>query len=183
MISTTTTQKTAPTSKPWRARAVATTTGAALIGAAIFGATAASAAGPSSSPAAGPSSSAAAGTPAAKGSAAPARQHAKNTFGRHLSREFRVDIQAKDNLGDRAHVLAYALISHPKAFAKLPQNLQTDLKALEGAAAADRNADALNIKNTALNGGYGDKIQKRAHAIQIRISRARISQSVAPAKP
>ncbi|MCZ2401917.1 hypothetical protein IV498_01635 [Paenarthrobacter sp. Z7-10] len=183
------THKAPSASKRWPARIIATGTGAALIGAAIFGVTSASAAtrGPSAPASGTPSSAAAgigaaaaakagagagAGSAAAKSSAKAAGKHAKNGYLRHLARELRVEVQAKDNFGDRAHVLAFALISHPQAFAKLPQNLQADLKALEAAAAPDRDSAAQKIKDTALNGGYGDKIQKRAKAILARIAKA-----------
>jgi len=72
--------------------------------------------------------------------------------------------------------VAYVLIHHTDAFAKLPANLQADLKTLESAAAADRDGDATKIKDTALNGGYGNKIQEQAKTIQTNATQM-------PAKP
>lgn len=152
----------------WRVRAGAAAAGAVLIGGAVLGATSASAAGQSPAPSAG-ATSAAAGSGNGKQSAA-------HPFARALRNELRVDLQGADGFGDKAHEIAYVLIHHTKAFEKLPANLQADLKTLEAAAAPDRDGDAAKIKDTALNGGYGDKIQKAAKAIQ-----AKAAQT--PAKP
>ncbi len=89
-----------------------------------------------------------------------------------MREELRIDLRAKTGFGDKAHVLAYGLINHPKAFAKLPANLQTDLKTLEAAPAAERDADAVKIKDTALNGGYGAALQTEAKAIQTKMAQA-----------
>ncbi|MFP3571032.1 hypothetical protein, partial [Paraburkholderia sp. SIMBA_030] len=60
----------------------------------------------------------------------------------------------------------------------------TDLKTLEAAAASERDSDATKIKDTALNGGYGDKIQKAAKAIQTKLSQPSATPSATPsAKP
>lgn len=64
--------------------------------------------------------------------------------------------------GDRAAKAAAALVNHPKLFAKLPPALQADVKALKDAAPAERVQDAYKIKTTALSGGYGAEVQKRA---------------------
>ncbi len=82
--------------------------------------------------------------------------------------------------GHRLHTqaVAFRLINHTAAFGKLPANLQSDLKTLEEAAASDRDGDATQIKGTALNGGYGDQIQKEAKALQ-----TRLAQAPATAKP
>ncbi|MCX6499231.1 MAG: hypothetical protein NTU93_10580 [Arthrobacter sp.] len=64
--------------------------------------------------------------------------------------------------GDRAAKAATALVNHPQVFAKLPAALQADVKTLKDAPAADRVKDAYKIKTTALSGGYGAEIQKRA---------------------
>lgn len=158
-----------PSARLWRVRAGAAAAGAVLIGGAVLGATSASAASQSPSPSAGASTAAA----AAPGNG---KQAAARPFARALRTELRVDIQAKDGFGDKAHEVAYILIHHADAFAKLPANLQADLKTLEAAAASDRDGDAAKIKDTALNGGYGDKIQKAAKAIE-----AKAAQT--PAKP
>ena len=68
--------------------------------------------------------------------------------------------------GDRAAKAATALVNHPQAFAKLPAALQADLTTLKNAAPADRVADAYKIKTTALSGGYGAGIQKRAETAE-----------------
>jgi hypothetical protein len=68
--------------------------------------------------------------------------------------------------GDRAAKAATALENHPQVFAKLPAALQTDVTALKDAAPADRVKDAYKIKTTALSGGYGAAIQKRAEALE-----------------
>ena len=154
----------------WRVRAGAAAAGAVLIGGAVLGATAASAASQSPSPSAGASSAA-----AASGSGT-GKQHAAHPFVRALRTELTVDIQAKSGFGDKAHEIAYGLIHNTKAFAKLPANLQADLKTLEAAAASDRDGDAAKIKDNALNGGYGDQVQKEAKAIQTKAAQT-------PAKP
>lgn len=183
------------TKRRWRNRAIAAATGTVLLGAAVFGATAASAASSSQSPSAG---TALAGTPSSSGSvmaaststssptssASPsagttAKHPGKHPFVRVLRQELRIDIQGKPGFGDNAHEVAYLLIHHKTGFGKLPANLQADLKTLEGAAAADRDADAGKIKGTALNGGYGDQIQKLAKAVQANLAKA----PTAPATP
>lgn len=68
-------------------------------------------------------------------------------------------------VGDRAAKAAAALVNHPKLFAKLPPALQTDVKALKDAAPAERVQDAYKIKTTALSGGYGVEVQKRAEQL------------------
>ncbi|KRE91869.1 hypothetical protein ASG86_01545 [Arthrobacter sp. Soil764] len=73
---------------------------------------------------------------------------------------------SSDNPGAGLQKVADQLISHPKLFAKLPANLQADLTALKNAAPADLDAQAKMIKDTALNGGYGAKVQKMAEALQ-----------------
>jgi hypothetical protein len=155
----------------WRIRVGATAAGAVLIGGAVLGATAALADSQSPSPSAGAPS--AAPTAAKPGSGTNDTRH---PFARALRTELRVDIQARAGFGDKAHEVAYVLIHHTEAFAKLPANLQADLKTLESAAAADRDGDATKIKDTALNGGYGNKIQEQAKTIQTNATQM-------PAKP
>lgn len=70
------------------------------------------------------------------------------------------------NPGAGLQKVADQLISHPKLFAKLPANLQTDLTALKNTAPADLDTQANKIKDSALNGGYGDRIQKMAKALE-----------------
>ncbi len=153
-----------------RNRVIGSAAGAALLAAALFGVSAASAAEPAPQTAAsGPATSS---PSAAPGTAAAAPAHAKHPLVATLRKELRIGLQAKPGFGDNDHVVAYALIHHPKAFAKLPANLQSDLKTLEAASAAERDADAGNIKDTALNGGYGTAIQTHAEAIQTRLATA-----------
>lgn len=74
---------------------------------------------------------------------------------------------SKPNYGQRAAKIAtFILDKRPKLAAKLPAALQTDLKALKDAADGDRVAKATHIKDTALNGGYGPKIQAQAKRMQ-----------------
>lgn len=62
--------------------------------------------------------------------------------------------------------VADQLINHPKVFAKLPTNLQADLTALKNASPADADGQANKVKDAALNGGYGAKIQKMAQSLE-----------------
>ncbi|WP_028265584.1 hypothetical protein [Arthrobacter sp. MA-N2] len=74
---------------------------------------------------------------------------------------------SKPNYGQRAAKIAtFILDKRPKLAAKLPAALQADLKALKDAADGDRLAKASHIKDTALNGGYGPKIQAQAKRMQ-----------------
>ncbi|GAC1501774.1 MAG: hypothetical protein NVS2B15_24310 [Pseudarthrobacter sp.] len=70
------------------------------------------------------------------------------------------------NPGAGLQQVADQLISHPKLFAKLPVGLQTDLTGLKNAAPADLDAQANKIKETAVNGGYGDRVQKMARHLE-----------------
>ncbi len=168
----------APSGRRWRKRAAAAATGAVLIGAGIFGAAAASAAG--ASPSSTASQSAAPAAPAAKSAA---KHHAKRPEVRLLRRELRIDIQAKAGFGDRAHVVAYGLIHHRSAFAKLPAKLQADLSSLEAAAAGSRDTAAALLRNTALDGGYGAAIQKQAKGIAAKLAAAPATAAPATAAP
>ncbi|MHC6218905.1 hypothetical protein [Arthrobacter sp. MMS24-S77] len=74
---------------------------------------------------------------------------------------------SKPNYGQRAAKIAtFILDKRPNLAAKLPAALQADLKALKDAADGDRVAQATHIKDTALNGGYGPKIQAEAKRLQ-----------------
>ncbi|MBG0739834.1 hypothetical protein IV500_10600 [Paeniglutamicibacter antarcticus] len=159
-----------PQKRTGRRRVAAAAAGASLLAAGLFGVSAASAADATPS-AATPTSAASAPSP---GSTTAAAGHAQQNRTSHVHatvrEELRIDLRAKTGFGDTAHVAAYGLIHHPKAFAKLPANLQTDLKALEAAPAAERDADAVKIKDTALNGGYGAAIQTEAKTIQTKMA-------------
>lgn len=156
----------------WRKRTAAAAAGAVILGAGIFGGTAAFASGPSPSLAASTSAPAAGAhiTAGAQGLKTAAKNHAKRPEVRLLRKELRIDIQAKTGYGDKAHVVAFVLIQHRAAFAKLPTQLKTDLSSLEAAPAASRDADAALIKSTALGGGYGAAIQKEAQAITAKLA-------------
>lgn len=74
---------------------------------------------------------------------------------------------SKANYGQRAAKIAISILDkRPKLAAKLPAALQADLKALKDAADGDRVAKATHIRDTALNGGYGPKIQAQAKRMQ-----------------
>lgn len=77
---------------------------------------------------------------------------------------------SSDNPGAGLQQVADQLLSHPKVFAKLPANLQTDLTTLKNTAPADLDPQANKIKDNALNGGYGAKVQKMAQALQKKAS-------------
>lgn len=73
----------------------------------------------------------------------------------------------KPNYGQHAAKIAtFILDKRPKLAAKLPAALQADLKALKDAADGERVAKATHIRDTALNGGYGPKIQAQAKRMQ-----------------
>ncbi|MBB6406021.1 hypothetical protein [Arthrobacter sp. AZCC_0090] len=96
---------------------------------------------------------------------------AKSALARHpLSAALRFFVNgdsSKPNYGQRAAKIAtFILDKRPKLAAKLPAALQADLKALKDAADGDRVAKATHIKDTALNGGYGPKIQAQAKRMQ-----------------
>ncbi|WP_284987409.1 hypothetical protein [Arthrobacter sp. fls2-241-R2A-172] len=152
----------APNGRSGRTKMIrgAAAAGAVLLGGLAIGTTTAAAATPSPAPTA-----SAPATAGAQGTAPGAHK-----FGRALRTELRVGIKAETGFGDKAHEVAYILIHHDKAFSKLPETLQSDLKTLEAAPAAERDSDAQKIKDTALNGGYGDKVQKIAKAIQTKLT-------------
>ncbi|MEZ2391866.1 hypothetical protein AB6813_20430 [bacterium RCC_150] len=74
---------------------------------------------------------------------------------------------SKPNYGQRAAKIAtFILDKRPKLAAQLPAPLQADLKALKDAAPADQLVKATAIKNNALSGAYGAKIQEQAKRMQ-----------------
>ncbi|WP_168223172.1 hypothetical protein [Pseudarthrobacter sp. NIBRBAC000502770] len=77
-----------------------------------------------------------------------------------------INADSPQAVGDRAAKAAEALVNHPQLFAKLPAALQADVTTLKDAPAADRVKDAYKIKTTALSGGYGPEVQKRAEALE-----------------
>ncbi|MFF2299953.1 hypothetical protein [Arthrobacter sp. NPDC058127] len=116
-------------------------------------------------------STTAAATSQPTATAATASVAAKTALGRHpLAASLRFFVNgdsSKPNYGQRAAKIAtFILDKRPKLAAKLPAPLQADLKALKDAADGDRVAKATHIRDTALNGGYGPKIQAEAKRMQ-----------------
>jgi hypothetical protein len=117
------------------------------------------------------SSTTAAATSQPTATAATAAAAAKTALARHpLAAGLRFFVNgdsSKPNFGQRAAKIAtFILDKRPKLAAKLPAALQADLKALKDAADGDRVAKATHIRDTALNGGYGPKIQAQAKRMQ-----------------
>ncbi|GAB3559362.1 hypothetical protein GCM10027405_07280 [Arthrobacter alkaliphilus] len=106
--------------------------------------------------------------PAPSATASPSAGAKKGTHegAGNLGAFLRLDANSPQAAGDRAAKAAAELVAHPKVFSKLPATLQADLTALKDAAPADRVKDAVKIKTTALSGGYGADIQKRAENLQ-----------------
>jgi len=113
----------------------------------------------SASPSAPPATSTATPAPSATAKAA---AHAGL---RGLGVFLQINADSPQAAGDRAAKAATALVNHPQMFAKLPAALQADVTALKDAAPAERVKDAYKIKTTALSGGYGADIQKRAEQL------------------
>ncbi|WP_284980541.1 hypothetical protein [Arthrobacter sp. efr-133-TYG-118] len=116
-------------------------------------------------------SATAAATSQPEATAATAAVAAKTALARHpLAVGLRFFVNgdsSKPNYGQRAAKIAtFILDKRPKLAAKLPAALQADLKALKDAADGDRLAKATHIRDTALNGGYGPKIQAQAKRLQ-----------------
>ncbi|MCZ9882140.1 hypothetical protein [Arthrobacter sp. B2a2-09] len=113
----------------------------------------------------------AAATSQSEATAATAAVAAKTALVRHpLAAGLRFFVNgdsSKPNYGQRAaRIATFILDKRPKLAAKLPAALQADLKALKDAADSDRVAKATHIRDTALNGGYGPKIQAQAKRMQ-----------------
>lgn len=68
--------------------------------------------------------------------------------------------------GSKAQAIAKKLVSDHRLFSQLPEALQTDITSLADASHADRAADALKIKKTALGGGYGPAYAQAATGLQ-----------------
>lgn len=133
-----------------------------LLGGGVIAANAATSSSPSTTAAASSQSDATAATATAA---------AKTALARHpLAAGLRFFVNgdsSKPNYGQRAAKIAtFILDKRPKLAAKLPAALQADLKALKDAADGDRVAKATHIRDTALNGGYGPKIQAQAKRMQ-----------------
>lgn len=68
--------------------------------------------------------------------------------------------------GVAAQKFAALAIGQTELFSKLPAALQADLTTLKNASSTERDADAQKIATTALDGGYGAKIQRMATALK-----------------
>jgi hypothetical protein len=68
--------------------------------------------------------------------------------------------------GGKAQAIAKRLVSDDQLLSQLPGALRSDVRALAGASHADRAADALKIKKTALSGGYGQEYAQAAKGLQ-----------------
>ena len=130
-----------------------------LLGGGVIAANAATSSSPSTT-------AAATSQPAATATAAAKKALARHPLAAGL-RFFVNGDSTKPNYGQRAAKIAtFILDKRPKLAAKLPAALQADLKALKDAADGDRVAKATHIRDTALNGGYGPKIQAQAKRMQ-----------------
>lgn len=83
-----------------------------------------------------------------------------------LKKELRADLSEGKDAGEKAQNVAETLAGHPVLFESLPANLQTDLTELKDASATDRTAVAETITATAVDGGYGELVQKLALKIE-----------------
>ena len=79
--------------------------------------------------------------------------------------EIRVDISANGTTGATGAGIAATLSEHPRLFAKLPANLQTDVTALKNAPASADTARVLGIEKAAAAGSYGQQIQTLAQQL------------------
>jgi hypothetical protein len=76
--------------------------------------------------------------------------------------EIRTDISASTTMGAAGAGIAATVSEHPRFFAKLPAQLQSDVTALKNAPAADTTARVLGIEGAAAAGSYGQQIQTLA---------------------
>lgn len=81
-----------------------------------------------------------------------------------LTKDLRADLQGATG-AEKTEEMSDTLANHPELFESLPENLQADLTALN-AAEEGSEAAAEKIETTALDGGYGEDIQKLAEEIQ-----------------
>jgi hypothetical protein len=79
---------------------------------------------------------------------------------------FQVSANGGQINGGKAQAIAKKLVSDHRLFSQLPEALQTDIRSLADASHADRAADALKIRKTALGGGYGQEYAQAAKALQ-----------------
>lgn len=68
--------------------------------------------------------------------------------------------------GAKAQAIAKRIVADAPLFSLLPDSLQSDLTALKDASVTDRTAEAKKIVSTALDGGYGNAIQKLAEQLK-----------------
>lgn len=140
--------------------AVALLAGGTMIGAAG----AANAAGTTSG------SAPAASAPATSSGHAHAARHRPNAA---LRGAVRAVLAGTPHSADRAAVAAIELVDfRPKLLAKLPANLQSDLKTLAAASAEGRAGDVGRIKAAALDGTYGAQVKRLFTRIQGNLAKA-----------
>ena len=76
--------------------------------------------------------------------------------------EIQTDISKSGSIGAAGAGIATTLSEHPRLFAKLPANLQSDVTNLAKAPAAESTARALGIEGAAAAGAYGQRVQALA---------------------
>jgi hypothetical protein len=79
--------------------------------------------------------------------------------------ELRTDISAGGTSGATGAAIAATVSEHPRLFAKLPANLQSDVTALKNAPASADTARVLGIEKAAAAGSYGQQIQTLAQQL------------------
>jgi hypothetical protein len=79
--------------------------------------------------------------------------------------EIRTDLSANTTSSATAAALAGTVAEHPRLFAKLPANLQSDVTALKNAPASADTARVLGIEKAAAAGSYGQQIQTLAQQL------------------
>ena len=79
--------------------------------------------------------------------------------------EIRTDISANGTAAATGAAIAATVSEHPRLFAKLPANLQSDVTALKNAPASADTARVLGIEKAAAAGSYGQQIQTLAQQL------------------
>ena len=79
--------------------------------------------------------------------------------------ELRSDISANGTAAATGAAIAATVSEHPRLFAKLPANLQSDVTALKNAPASADTARVLGIEKAAAAGSYGQQIQTLAQQL------------------
>ena len=84
---------------------------------------------------------------------------AKYPISKKLMDEISKDVSANASMGAKGAGIAATVTAHPRFFAKLPTQLQSNLTALKNAPATDTTARVLGIETAAASGSYGQQIQ------------------------